>query len=88
MRFPYVKLTHYTQIMKSSVANFEKICEGSSPLYSPIEDAAGVLHVISSNGDLYHVIDNQLELKLSAPGQPTAIAFDSDNILHIADAAH
>ena len=74
--------------MKSYVANFEKICEAGSPLYNPIEDATGVLHVVSSNGDIYQIVDNQLELKFSSPGQPTSIAFDSENNIHIADAAH
>ena len=74
--------------MKSYVANFEKICEASSPLYSPIEDAKGVLHVVSSNGDIFQIVDNELQLKISAPGQPTSIAFDNEGVLHIADSAH
>jgi sugar lactone lactonase YvrE len=74
--------------MKSYVANFEKICEASSPLYCPIEDAKGVLHVVSSNGDIYQIIDNELQLQISAPGQPTSIAYDNDGMLYMADSAN
>ena len=66
-------------------ANFEKLFETAVPLYCPVEDAEGVLYVVSTNGEVYQVSDGQITTAFSTGGQPTSLVFDNEGSAFIAD---
>jgi len=53
------------------------ICEAISPISSPVEDADGVLYVVTQNGDVMRVSKSgQASVDFNIPGQLSGIAID------------
>ena len=68
-------------------ATYEKICEFKTAgcLYFPREDISGVLHVISSTGELFQFNDSTSEQILSLNGQPNGLCFDANGYVYVTD---
>ncbi len=73
---------------KEVVAQIEKVADFHSPIYSPVEDKAGVLYVVSTDGYVYQVAENEITSLYNTSGQPTGLAFDAEAGSYIADSAH
>lgn len=68
--------------------NYTVICHTDNKPYWPTEDVDGNLFVVVNNGDIYQVVNNNLEHAFSTNGQPTSIIFDQNGSSFIADTAH
>lgn len=68
-------------------ATYEKICEFKTAgfLYFPREDINGILHVISSTGELFQFNDSTSEQIMSLNGQPNGLCFDSNGYVYVTD---
>ena len=75
-------------LQKDVVTNIEKMKEFHSPIYSPIEDRDGILHIVSTNGCVYHIVNDEVSNVCNTSGQPTGLIFDSEAGSYIADNAH
>jgi len=59
------------------------------PLYCPTEDSEGTLFAVSTNGDVYQMMqEGTMEVAFSTGGQPTGLVFDKQGSSFIADMAH
>lgn len=78
---------------------YEKICEFSSALSSPVE-VDGSLYMVAQNGDIFKFKEGQLKVlflwyiiitqtEFHFGGQPSSIAVDKDTkAIYLADIAH
>jgi len=75
-------------VQKDVLVQIEKIADFHSPIYSPIEDKSGILHVASTNGYVYQLGEGEISSLYNTSGQPTGLVFDSEAGSYIADSAH
>ena len=77
---------HNPSVVKQK-AVYEKVCEFKTTgyLYSPREDPSGLLHIISSTGEVFQFNDTTSEQIMSLNGQPSGICFDSNGYVYVAD---
>lgn len=67
---------------------YEKICEFSSALSSPVE-VDGALFMVAQNGDIFKFKDGQLKTEFHFGGQPSSMAVDKETkTVYLADMAH
>merc|ERR1712054_4246 len=74
-----------------------KLCDGDTPLCSPVIDAEGQLFVSSNlHGKIFHVADpdksqgdtSQLAMVTDMLNTPTSVGFDADGMMYVCDMAH
>lgn len=66
---------------------YEKICEFSSALSSPVE-VDGALYMVAINGDIFKFKDGQLKTEFHFAGQPSGIVVDKETkSIYLADMA-
>ena len=74
----------------STVGQIDKVFQQGTVegICSPTENPEGALNVLSANGEVYTVIENEPALWFSTVGQPSSITFDSSGGILICDMAH
>jgi len=69
------------------------VCEGDTPLCSPVLDAEGQLFVSANlQGKIFHIAEadgeSQLAMVTDMLNTPSAVSFDADGMMYICDMAH